>query len=85
MPPLCPHRTQLSATAVVALLEQMGGQGAGTIAVDGTVFEVYPFFKERMEFGIEQLLGPERAHAIKLVLAKDGSGVGAAIIAAISA
>jgi hexokinase len=40
--------------------------------------------QERMEAGLEELLGPQRAHSIELVLAKDGSGVGAAIIAAIS-
>jgi len=74
----------LSATAVVALLEQMGNADGCTIAIDGTVFECYPYFKERMEFGIEQLMGAQRAHTIKLVLAKDGSGVGAAIIAAIA-
>jgi len=76
---------RLSATAVVALLDQMGHEAdTCTIAVDGTVFECYPFFKERMELGMEQLMGKERALAHKLVLAKDGSGVGAAIIAAIA-
>jgi len=66
-------------------LDQMGHEAdTCTIAVDGTVFECYPFFKERMELGMEQLMGKERALAHKLVLAKDGSGVGAAIIAAIA-
>ena len=36
-----------------------------------------------MEFGMQLLLGTERARNIELVLAKDGSGVGAAIIAAV--
>ena len=54
------------------------------MAVDGTVFECYPYFKERMEFGLELLLGKQRARSIDLILAKDGSGVGAAIIAAIA-
>ena len=86
---------KLSATAVVALLEQMGGGAAGggaaavagagcTVAVDGTVFEMYPWFKERMEGGLVTLLGERRAAGVHLVLAKDGSGVGAAIIAAIA-
>ena len=71
---------------MVALLEQMGGETSesATVAVDGTVFEAYPFFKERMEFGIELLVGRQRASAIELILAKDGSGVGAAIIAALT-
>ena len=59
--------------------------GECTVAVDGTVFECYPLFKERMEHGIELLLGDEKAREIRLLLAKDGSGVGAAIISAISA
>ena len=77
---------RLSAVGVVALLEQMGGESSesATVAVDGTVFEAYPFFKERMEFGIELLVGRQRASAIELILAKDGSGVGAAIIAALT-
>ena len=78
---------RLSAVGIVALLEQMGPQQAGksTVAVDGTVFERYPYFKERMEFGVELLLGRKKARDLDLILAKDGSGVGAAIIAAISA
>jgi len=76
---------RLSAMGVVALLEQLEHSGAGcTIAIDGTVFECYPYFKERMEHGLEMLKGREGARSIELVLAKDGSGVGAAIIAAIS-
>jgi len=55
-----------------------------TVAVDGTVFECYPYFKERMEASIQEMIGRERASNVNLVLAKDGSGIGAAIIAAIA-
>ena len=78
---------RLSATGIVALLEQAGSVDAPrqkTIAVDGSVFECYPFFKERVERGIIDLVGDDAAASIRLVLAKDGSGVGAAIIAAIA-
>jgi len=75
---------RLSAVGVVALLEQMDSDGATTVAVDGTVFECYPYFKERMEFGVELLVGKKRAREIELILAKDGSGVGAAIISALA-
>ena len=51
---------ELSATAVVALLEQADVLDGCTVAVDGTVFECYPYFKERMEGGIQQLLGTRR-------------------------
>ena len=72
---------------IVALLAQTGALGPGgtsTVAVDGTVFECYPYFKERMEFGVELLVGKKRARDIELILAKDGSGVGAAIISALA-
>ena len=78
---------RLAAVGIVSLLAQMGGaggSGGATVAVDGTVFECYPYFKERMEFGVELLLGKAAAAEVDLLLAKDGSGVGAAIIAAIA-
>jgi hexokinase len=73
----------LSAVGVASLLHLTEHNDVCKIAVDGTVFECYPFFKERMERGLELMLGTQRAHAVDLILAKDGSGVGAAIIAAI--
>lgn len=81
---------RLSATATAALLEQAQlDQGACTVAVDGTVFECYPHFKQRMEAALDELLpaactGHPNAPGVKLVLAKDGSGIGAAIIAALA-
>ena len=76
---------RLSAVGIGALLEMIPSSADGcTIAVDGTVFERYPYFKERIEAGLEDMLGKRRARAVELVLAKDGSGVGAAIIAAIA-
>lgn len=73
----------LSAVGVASLLDLTEHTDECKVAVDGTVFECYPFFKERMERGLELILGDKRAHAVDLILAKDGSGVGAAIIAAI--
>ena len=67
---------------MAALLELSPADAdSATVAVDGTVFEKYPRFKERMQDGLAELLGA-RAQGVRLVLAKDGSGVGAAIIAA---
>ena len=76
---------RLAAVGVVSLLDQMDELDTPTtVAVDGTVFECYPYFKERMEFGVELLVGKKRARDIELILAKDGSGVGAAIISALA-
>ena len=75
---------RISAMGIASLLQLEVHHAAPgtTVAIDGSVFELYPCFKERIEVGLEELLGVDRAHGIKLVLAKDGSGVGAAIIAA---
>lgn len=74
---------RLSAMATAAVLEMSAAPTDATVAIDGSVFECYPYFKERMEAGLMAALGAERASRINLVLAKDGSGIGAAIIAAL--
>jgi len=54
-----------------------------TIAVDGSVFEKHPRFKDRMLETFRELFGA-RAERITLELTHDGSGLGAAIIAAVA-
>ncbi|KAG0366286.1 hypothetical protein BC939DRAFT_436784 [Gamsiella multidivaricata] len=54
------------------------------VGIDGTVFEHYPRFEERMKQGLVELLGPHARDIIKLDIAKDGSGVGAALAALIA-
>lgn len=54
-----------------------------TVGIDGSLFEKYPGFSNVM-FEVFQDLFKEKASRIKLDLAKDGSGKGAAIIAAIA-
>jgi hexokinase len=54
---------------------------AHTAAVDGSVFEKNPGFREAMETALGELLG-ERGDRLRLALTHDGSGLGAAIIAA---
>ena len=55
-----------------------------TVGIDGTLFEKYPGFDQKIDTVFEKLYG-KKAVNIELVLAKDGSGKGAAIIAAIAA
>ncbi len=55
-----------------------------TAAVDGSVFEKHPGFKEEMEKTFLELW-PERGARIRPALTHDGSGLGAAIIAASTA
>ena len=54
-----------------------------TVAVDGTVYEKYPGFSKNIKFTLGRIFG-KKSYKIKLVLTKDGSGIGAAIIAAVA-
>ncbi|KAF9901344.1 glucokinase [Lobosporangium transversale] len=54
------------------------------VGIDGSVFEHYPHFKERMEQCLVELLGPHVMDIVKLGIARDGSGVGAALAALIA-
>ena len=72
---------RLAAAAVVAVVRKTGHDDA-TIAIDGSVFEKYPHFKSDMEDAIQEMCGGKRT--LRLVHAEDGSGKGAALIAAIA-
>ncbi len=72
---------RLSATAICAVLSKVDRLKDVSVAVDGSVFEHYPGFKETMNKTIVELF-PESS--VKLVLTRDGSGVGAAIIASVA-
>ncbi|MDD4202973.1 MAG: hypothetical protein PHQ52_05850 [Candidatus Omnitrophica bacterium] len=52
-----------------------------TIAIDGSVYEKYHKFPDKIRKGLKNIL-KEKAKKIKLVLSKDGSGKGAALISA---
>ncbi|RUS19975.1 hypothetical protein BC937DRAFT_86617 [Endogone sp. FLAS-F59071] len=80
---------RLSAVGVAAIFTQrpeLLEQGDGsTVAVDGSLFENYPGWVEIMQETLIRLLGKEKANRIRLRLVKDGSGVGAAIVAMLAA
>jgi hexokinase len=52
------------------------------IAIDGSLFEHYPHYHNRMMDAFRELFGA-KADSIRLCLAKDGSGLGAALTAAL--
>jgi len=67
----------LATSQLVACIRQMGKEQKEVfVAVDGSVFEKYPNFKTMMDHYLKIQLGHSK---VRLVLAKDGSGVGAAI------
>jgi len=55
-----------------------------TIAIDGALFEKYPGYQDHIVGILCELFG-ESAKRIKLELARDGSGIGSAIIGAVAA
>lgn len=66
---------------VSAPLLKNHSQGLATVAVDGSVFEKTPSYQRLFQESINKLLGPESN--VKVCLQRDGSGLGAALIAAL--
>lgn len=71
----------LAAAGVCALLQRMGRKVV-TVAVDGTVYKKHPRFADRMKYTVEKLQ-PWFCKA-KLTMSEDGSGLGAALVAAVA-
>lgn len=83
---------RLSAVAIGAIVLQSGQLQDGTeepidIGVDGSLVEHYPYFRDMIfeALSIIKGIGPEGAKRIRIGIAKDGSGVGAALIALVAA
>ncbi|KAJ3310149.1 glucokinase [Boothiomyces sp. JEL0838] len=73
---------RLAAAGVAALVTKINRLDACTVAIDGSLFEHYPHFGNRMRDALRELLGIT-AENILLEQARDGSGQGAALIAAL--
>ncbi|QPG96223.1 hypothetical protein C2857_003585 [Epichloe festucae Fl1] len=83
---------RLSAVAIGAVALQSGkvgdpNEGVIDVGVDGSLVEHYPFFRDMIYEALAVIkgIGPEGAAKIRIGIAKDGSGVGAALIALIAA
>jgi hexokinase len=74
---------RLSACCIAGLITQMKKLDGCTVAIDGSVYEHYPHFGNRIQDALHELLGIF-AENITLALGKDGSGIGAGIIAALA-
>ena len=79
---------RLVAASFVGILWQLQGAeqhlAPQTIAVDGSVYEKMPHAKENLMKGLSELLGEDAAQ-VTTVLENGGSGLGAAIAAAVAA
>ncbi|KAI0019690.1 hypothetical protein F4780DRAFT_771097 [Xylariomycetidae sp. FL0641] len=83
---------RLSAVALGAVVLQSGklqdtANEPIDIGVDGSLVEHYPYFRNMIYEALETIegIGPEGAKRIRIGIAKDGSGVGAALIALVAA
>ncbi|KAI0172780.1 putative glucokinase [Hypoxylon sp. FL1284] len=83
---------RLSAVALGAVVLQSGklsepGDEPVDIGVDGSLVEHYPFFRDMIYEALAAIdgIGPAGAKRIRIGIAKDGSGVGAALIALVAA
>ncbi|KAK0632221.1 putative glucokinase [Immersiella caudata] len=84
---------RLSAVAIAAIVLQTGGLSTATeeepidIGVDGSLVEHYPYFRDMIYEALRVIdgVGEEGAKRIRIGIAKDGSGVGAALIALVAA
>lgn len=78
---------RLAAAGIVGILRKIGRGVPGderrsVVAIDGGLFEHYTAFRECLESTLVELLGEEAARSVAVKLTKDGSGLGAALIAA---
>ena len=70
------------AAGLAALIEKIGSKDV-VIAVDGSLFRCHPFFRSTVSRMISKLIGKE--YQIELKDSDDGSGLGAAVVAAVMA
>lgn len=75
---------RLSACGIAAIVSKMGYVEEGcAVGADGSLYNKYPAFAERVHDGLVDIFG-EKGRNIVTFHAEDGSGVGSAIIAAMT-
>jgi hexokinase len=77
---------RIAGAAIAAVVAWMDAdlESDHTIAMDGALFEKYPGFQDNMAEMLFCIFG-DRTKRIKLDIARDGSGIGSAIIGAMAA
>lgn len=80
---------RLSACGVAAICKKKGYDSCH-VGADGSVFNKYPHFKTRGAQALKEILdwpdreGPKAEDPVEILPAEDGSGVGAALVAALT-
>ncbi|RRT53166.1 hypothetical protein B296_00049994 [Ensete ventricosum] len=79
---------RLAAAGIVGILKKIGRDTAvkdgskAVIAMDGGLYEHYTIFSECLQCTLKEMLGEEASSSVVVKLASDGSGIGAALLAA---
>ncbi|XP_022884724.1 hexokinase-2, chloroplastic [Olea europaea var. sylvestris] len=80
---------RLAGAGIVGILQKMEYDSKGLIfgkrtvvAMDGGLYEHYPQYRRYLQEAVTELLGPEISRNIVIEHSKDGSGIGAALLAA---
>lgn len=78
---------RLAAAGIVGILKKQGRNTATidrrtVLAMDGGLYEHYTIFSKCLETTIEEMLGKDVTNNVEIVHANDGSGIGAALLAA---
>ncbi|KAG6388446.1 hypothetical protein SASPL_149872 [Salvia splendens] len=80
---------RLAGAGIVGILQKMEGDSKGAVfgkrtvvAMDGGLYEHYPEYRRHLQDAVTELLGPEISKNIIVQHSKDGSGIGAALLAA---
>ncbi|KAI8388163.1 hexokinase-domain-containing protein [Radiomyces spectabilis] len=79
---------RLAGCAIAAIVQHCGVNEKGAdIGIDGSLYEFYPSFEKRTYQAISELMPeyPDITKVVRLGLARDGSGVGAALCACVAA
>ncbi|KAK8115274.1 glucokinase [Apiospora kogelbergensis] len=61
--------------------DKQDNDGVVEVGVDGSLIEFYPTFEQEMREAVGDVLGPGHEKRLRIGMAKDGSGVGAALVA----
>jgi len=89
---------RLAAARIVAILQKIGRDGTlcGTtnvrkirgepkrsvVAIEGGLYQGYSVFREYLNEAVDEILGDEIASTVTLKVMEEGSGIGAALLAA---
>ncbi|XVF73903.1 hypothetical protein PTKIN_Ptkin13bG0018100 [Pterospermum kingtungense] len=80
---------RLAGAGIVGILQKIEEDSKGVIfgkrtvvAMDGGLYERYPQYRRYLKESVAELLGPEKYRNIVIDHSKDGSGIGAALLAA---